>query len=81
MSGREGRFLNVSPATVYVVTWLRAVGRLELEGFLVVSELPLTKHYAIRFSFSRLSWPAVAFAPAWQACQAGARRAKAGGPE
>jgi hypothetical protein len=28
-------------------SWLRAVGRLEWEGFLVVSELLLTKHYAI----------------------------------
>ncbi len=26
---------------------MRAVGRLELEGFRVVSDLPLTKHYAI----------------------------------
>ena len=36
-----------------VCVFVRAVGRLELEGFRVVSELPLTKHYAIRFSFLR----------------------------
>ena len=35
---------------------LRAVGRLEWEAVLVVSELPLTKYYAIGISF----WPRAA---------------------
>ena len=39
---------------------MQTVGRLELEGVLVVSELLFTKHYAISFSFenffSLLRW-------------------------